>query len=147
MQGKSVDCFYFSRMFDIMNKKEWLVFYITCSDGITYSYDKFIPFQYSSKKDAEDLLLDYADKILQEYIKAYNSDEWNDYYRWLKDNQIFDSWFDLTFSDFWYHKDKDSRWDKKAELKDFGMDFPEIFTLQEWAEAKEEKVKYLQKAI
>lgn len=66
---------------------EWLVFYTTCGDGYTYSYDKFIPFQFSSKKD------------------------------------------------------------RKLKIEDIGMDFPEIYTLQEWAEAKEEKVKYLQKDV
>jgi hypothetical protein len=126
---------------------EWLVFHTTCSDGHTYSYDKFIPFQYSSKKDAEDLLLDFADQLLKKYIMAFNSDEWNEYYDWLKNNEFFNSWFDLSFNDFWYHKEQNFSFHGKLKMEDIGMDFPEIFTLQEWAEAKEEKVKYLQKVI
>jgi hypothetical protein len=132
-------------------QKEWLVFYTTCGDGCTFSFDKFIPFQYSSKKDAEDLLFEYAFKLLEKYIECLNNADWHGYSKWLTENKFFDTW-EFEFTDLWYFKETSTPSHRRAVCKtyktsDYEICSFQIYTLQEWAEANEETVKYLQKAI
>jgi len=101
---------------------EKLVVVYQVSDGCTYSSEETVPLEY---KSTEELICDFADWTALQIQTAVDSDTYPCGTIWFGNKQ-----FDVQ--NFVYPIEK-PKWDK-SKGKQYGINLPDIFVLDEWFE-------------
>lgn len=116
---------------------ENLVLKYTSGDGCTWWADTTVPFQYESKEKFELDFFEYSYKHLEKYLISSVQERYIDSdLKFFKDHPI-------EIYQFWHFDDFKKKTHKFENISAWIYSNPEVYTLEEWFDAFEEKTENL----